>query len=258
MIRALLIEDEIAARVDLQRKLEAHPEVTIVGEAATLRSARVQLARSDYDLVFLDVQLVGGNSFELVGDVRPEARVIFVTAYDNFAVRAFEINALDYLLKPVTAARMAAAIQRFDRVGGESKAGEVAAPTDDHDGPAEGVALRLDDTLFLRSGLRARFTRVSEISLIASRENYSDVHLADGTRVFLRKSLKSWEDTLPRSHFMRVHRTQIANLARVMSYVRDGDEHTLLTLAGVSEPVPASRYRWSELRERLAAIRPVP
>lgn len=271
MIRALLIEDETAVRVDLQRKLAAHPQLTIVGEAATLRSARALLARQDYDLVFLDVQLVGGNSFELVPDVRPGARIIFVTAYETYAVRAFEINALDYLLKPVTSARLASALQRIATVGERESGASDSTPAAETDAavaasdgsasaageePAPGVALRLDDTLYLRAGLRARFARVSEISLIVSRENYSEVQLADGARVFLRKSLKAWEDTLPVSHFMRVHRTQIVNLARVTGYERDGDEHTWLTVTGVSERVAASRYRWSELRERLAAIRP--
>ncbi|MFI5356330.1 MAG: LytR/AlgR family response regulator transcription factor [Opitutales bacterium] len=245
MIRALIIEDEATARVDLRTKLAAHPEIVIVAEAATLRSARALLARPDYDLVFLDIQLIGGTAFDLVPDVRPGARLIFVTAFDSFAVRAFEINALDYLLKPVEAPRLAAALRRLGTAPGSS-------PPDDRPGPA----LKPDDTLCLRTGLRARFVAVADISVIAACDNYTDVHLADGAKIFLRKSLKVWEDTLPATQFMRVHRTQIVNLARVTRYQRDSDEHTLLYVEGVAEPVPASRYRWSELRERLSAIRP--
>ena len=248
MPHALIIEDEATARADLRAKLAAHPDVTILAEAATLRSARPLLARPDYDLVFMDIQLVGGSAFDLVPDVRPGARIIFVTAYDNHALRAFEINALDYLLKPVSPARLAEALRRL-----------AAAPTPAEEAAAEltpGPALRLDDTVYLRTGLRARFAPVADISLIAARDNYSEVHLADGARMFLRKSLKAWEDTLPATHFMRVHRTQIVNLARVTRYERDGDEHTRLFVAGVAEPVEASRYRWSELRARLDAIRP--
>jgi len=250
MPRALLIEDEATARADLRAKLAAHPEVSILAEAATLRSARVLLARPDYDLVFLDIQLVGGSAFDLVPDVRPGARIIFVTAYESFALRAFEINALDYLLKPVVPARLAAALQRL-----------AAAPTAAEEAASDlppGPALRLDDTVYLRSGLRARFAPVADISIIAAHDNYSEVLLADGSKIFLRKSLKAWEDTLPTTHFMRVHRTLIVNLARVTRYQRDGDERTLLYIAGAAEPVAASRYRWSELRERLSAMRPTP
>jgi two-component system LytT family response regulator len=242
---ALLIDDETTARADLKAKLVAHPGVAVVGEAATLRSARELLGRADYDLVFLDIQLVGGNAFDLVPDVRPGARIVFVTAYDNHALRAFEVNALDYLLKPVRPERLAAALARI---------ATIAAAGDDERVSAS--ALRADDTVYLRAGLKARFVRVVDISAIAAQDNYSEVRLIDGSKIFLRRSLTSWEEVLPATHFMRVHRTQIVNLARIARYERDDDEHTLLHVEGVAEPVVASRYRWSELRERLAAIRP--
>ncbi len=212
-----------------------------------MNSARALLARTDYDLVFLDIQLIGGNSFDLVPDVREGARIIFVTAYDNYALRAFEINALDYLLKPVVPARLAEALRRIAVT-------TVAAEPE----PPPGPALRIDDTVYLKAGLRARFAAVADISVIAAHDNYSEVQLADGAKMFLRKSLKAWEDTLPATHFMRVHRTQIVNLARVTRYERDGDEHTLLFVEGTAAPIAASRYRWSDLRARLEAIRPTP
>lgn len=249
MPRALIIEDETTARVDLRAKLAAHPDVSIVAEAATVRSARALLARLDYDLVFLDIHLVGGNAFDLVPAVRAGARIIFVTAYDSYALRAFEINALDYLLKPVAPERLAEALRRLSTA---PAIGDNVAEI------PSGSALRLADTVFLRAGLGARFAPVADISHIAARDNYSEVRLADGAKVFLRKSLKAWEDVLPASHFMRVHRTQIVNLAHVTRYERDGDEHTLLYVAGVPESVPASRDRWNELRERLGAMRRAP
>lgn len=250
MPQALLIEDESLARTDLRAKLAVHPEVSVVGEAATFHTARALLARTDYDLVFLDIQLIGGNSFDLVADVRRGARVIFATAYDSYALRAFEINALDYLLKPVAPARLAEALRRLSLAPAPTEEAAAELPA--------GPALRLDDTVYLKAGLKARFTLVSEISLISARDNYTEVWLADGSKIFLRKSLKAWEDTLPATHFMRVHRTQIVNLGRVLRYQRDGDEHTLLFVEGAGEAVAASRYRWRELRERLTALRPAP
>src|SRR2546423_10649622 len=114
MLRALLIDDEPPARADLRERLAAHPRVTIVDEAGTLARARALLACDDYDLVFLDIQLRGGSGFDLVPDVRPEARIVFVTAFNDHAVRAFDVNALDYLLKPVQPARLAASLARLD------------------------------------------------------------------------------------------------------------------------------------------------
>jgi two-component system LytT family response regulator len=256
MPQALLIDDEATARADLRAKLAAHPEVVVLAEAATVRSARTLLARADYDLVFLDIQLVGGNAFDLVPDVRPGARIVFATAFDHYAVRAFEINALDYLLKPVEPARLAATLRRF--AAGPAPAPDAAPPdgTTDAADPAPTTPLRPDDSVFLRSGPRARFVRVTDISVVAASDNYSEVHLADGSRLLLRRSLKVWEDLLPATHFMRVHRTLIANLARVTRYERDGDEHTLLFLQGFPDPVSASRHRWPELRDRLAALHP--
>jgi len=248
MHRALLIEDEVPARADLRAKLTEHPEVKVVGEAATMHEARVLLARTDYDLVFLDIQLIGGSSFDLVSDVQEGARIIFVTAYDAYALRAFEINALDYLLKPVAPARLAEALSRL----GSTELSEDDGVVENFPGPT----LQPDDTVYLREGLCAQFTPLANISVISARDNYSEVRLADGSKVFLRKSLKSWEEALPATHFMRVHRTQIVNLTRVTRYDRDRDEHTLLHVVGAKEPVSASRDRWSELRDRLSRIHP--
>ena len=247
MLRALLIDDEAHARADLRAHFaDSHPAVTVVGEAATIRSARALLHGADYNLVFLDVQIIGGESFELVPDIRPPAKVIFVTGHDRFALRAFEVNALDYLLKPIDADRLAESLRRVAAARSFAAGDETSAPA---------LPLRLTDAVYLRSGLRARFAPVAEISLIVAAENYSEVLLKNGARVFLRRSLKAWEELLPSTHFARVHRTQIANLAHVVSYERDGDEHTRLILTGVPEAVVASRRLWSDIRVRLEALR---
>ena len=247
MPRALLIEDELPAREDLRALLSAHPEVEIVGVAATLRNARELLARDDYDLVFLDINLIGGSSFEIVPDVRPEARIIFTTAHDAFAVRAFEINALDYLLKPIAAPRLATALSRFQ----STKVSEETKPVAENVQAAQ--PLRLDDRVYLRNGNRGQFARVADLVLIAAQDNYCDIVLASGERLLLRKSLSAWEEVLPRSHFARVHRTCIVNLGQVVRHVRHGDG-ALLTLKGVPETVIASRRTWGEVRARLAEL----
>ena len=237
LVRALLIDDEKTARNDLRAMLAAHPEIEIVGEAATIKTARALLATADYSLVFLDVQLLGGTGFDLVPNVRAGARIIFVTAHNEYALRAFEVNALDYLLKPVKAERLARALTRV-------------APGDEPP-PAPSLALRPDDIIHLNSGTVARFAPITDLSAIEAEENYSLVHLADGSDILVRRSLKAWEEILPAAHFVRVHRTVIVNLARLTGYRREGQKSISLQVHGVPASLPVGRMFWPELKPRL-------
>lgn len=242
MIRALLIDDEKTARSDMRAMLAAHPEIEIVGEAATVKSARALLADADYGLVFLDIQIIGGSGFDLVPNVKAGAKIIFVTAFNEHAVRAFEVNALDYLLKPVKAERLARALTRIDPPAGQDE----SAP------PAEaGMALRPDDIIHLSSGSSARFAPIMDLSAIEAEENYSLVHLADGSSVLVRRSLKAWEEILPTTQFMRVHRAVIVNLTRLTGFRRDVQKSVLLQVHGLAKDLPVGRLYWPDLKPRL-------
>jgi len=243
-MRALIIDDEPPARAALRGLLAAHPDVALAGEADTIETARTRLAEPDYDLVFMDVQLRGGTGFDLVPFVRPEARIIFVTAYDEHAVRAFEVNALDYLIKPARPQRLAEALRRLALPGPEPSPTAPASPT-----------LFPSDLVHVKIGNgTTRFVALADIAMIESNENYSEAHLADGTRLFVRRTMKSWEDTLPATHFVRVHRTAIVNLSRYRGADRESYETTLLRIDGLAEPVRASFRHLPELRARLVAL----
>jgi two-component system LytT family response regulator len=246
MLNAVMIDDEPLAREELRRLLEPHPEIAIVGEAATLPAARQLLGRDDYQVVFLDIQLSGGTGFDLVPDVRAGARIVFVTAYDRFALRAFEVNALDYLLKPVRPDRLAAAVQRL-----LAPAPEAAAPDTSTVEPAP-AALRPDDCVYLKTDTKARMIPLVQISAIFSNENYSDVQLRTGERFLARRTMKAWEDSLPATHFMRVHRQALVNLACIERQRRDTRETAELHVLGAREPVPVSRSYLGDLETRLA------
>jgi two-component system LytT family response regulator len=167
-LRALLVDDERLARVELRRLLAAHPEIEVVAEADSVATARTALASAQPDVVFLDVQMPGGSGFELLGGDGLELAVVFVTAFDAHALRAFEVNALDYLLKPVHPERLAQAVGRLLRRVGEGGAAAVAAGTElPERAPAAGEPVeavgaggtsgegRTDDGVAARAGLDA-------------------------------------------------------------------------------------------------------
>lgn len=243
-MRVIIIDDEPAARAALRGMLREHPEVSLVGEAETITEAKALLAGNAYELVLLDVQLIGGTGFDLLPFIRPEARVVFVTAFDQFAVRAFEVNALDYLIKPVRPERLAEALRRIAPIGIAPHS--VTAPLPKFD---------LDDLvhLFVGNG-STRLVPLADIVVIESDSNYSAAYLADGTRLLVRRTMLSWENSLPSSHFVRVHRSTIINLARYRGSDRECFETTLLLLTGHPQPVRASFRYLEELRTRLAAL----
>jgi len=238
MTRALLIDDEPAGRDALRALLAAHPAVSIAGEAGTLAEARALLAAGRYDLVFLDIQLRGGTGFDLVPCVRIGARVIFVTAYDRHALRAFEVNALDYLLKPVAPERLRTALARL---------AQPAAPA-----PESPMTLEDEDRVLLKLGAGSeRFVRLGEIRCIASNENYTEVTVAAGERLLVRRTLQSWEDRLPPAQFVRVHRQTIVNVSHARGLARVTESVYHLALDGIPAPVHVSHRYLPALRERL-------
>jgi two-component system, LytTR family, response regulator len=245
MPKALIIDDEPPACEALRALLADHPHIAITGEAGTMTEGRAVLAGNDYDLVFLDVQLRGGSGFDLVPHVRPRARIIFVTSYDQHALRAFEVNALDFLLKPVAPERLERTLQRVaEMASSEEPAVEPALPVF---APQDLVHLKLN-------AHSTRFVALAQIAAVRSCENYSEVHLADSSRHFVRHTMKAWEERLPRTHFARVHRNVIIGLThyRGVDYVPEGTSR--LHLAGVLEPLPASYRYWPECCARLAAL----
>lgn len=253
-IRVLIVDDEPIARQVLRSLLAGHPAYALVGEAGTFSQAATRLGTHDYDLVLLDVQLRGGNGFDLVPCVRPGARIIFVTAYDRYALRAFEVNALDYLLKPVSAERFAAALQRT-APSSSPAAGNPAMPQPASVEPEEPrfpMPFTNEDRVFIRTDAGDRFVPVGEIAAVFSEANYSSVHLRSGARLFTRRTMKTWEELLPTPGFMRVHRHVLVNLAAIERHTRV-NELLELRVAGLREPVGVSRQRVGDLLSQLGA-----
>jgi two-component system LytT family response regulator len=223
-ILTLIVDDEPAAREGMRHLLRGDPDIVLAGECANGREAAAAIVAGAPDLVFLDVQMPELDGFGVLREVpRPQLpAVIFVTAYDQYAIRAFEVHALDYLLKPFTDERFRESLDRAKQHLGEARADELsrrlanlldryppppAAPA----GPAAGTYL---ERLVIKSGGRVTLLRVGEIEWIDADGDYVRIHVGKGWHL-LRETMKNLEAQLDPARFVRIHRSTIVNLEKV-------------------------------------------
>ncbi len=239
-MKLMIVDDTRLARQELKTLLATHADVAIVAEADDLPSARQQAQALQPDVLLLDIQLPSGSGFDLLDLLDPLPLVIFTTAYDQYAVRAFESNALDYLVKPVVPARLAAALERA-----RERLQTCPAVPGMERGP-----LGADDTVFLRDGERCWFVALRDISHIEVDGNYARVKFRGGTAT-LARSLSALEARLDPALFLRANRNTLVNLRAIASidpWVNDGYQ---LKLRDGSE-IEVSRRQARELRERMS------
>jgi two-component system, LytTR family, response regulator len=235
-IQALVVDDERLARKDLTSLLAAHRDLRVVGEAQDVPSALEAIERLNPDVVFLDIQMPGQSGFDLLDQCDYKGKLIFVTAYDEYALRAFEVNALDYLLKPVSPERLKRAVERMER-----------------EEPAEGDGtpkLNVEDRLFLTVGNRLRFLRVGNILCIHSAGDYSEVVTTDGQKGLTPKPLKEWEQRLPGHSFCRIHRSTIIQMDQVERVEEWFNYSFRVHLRGLENPLVISRRYASLIKHR--------
>lgn len=202
LMNCLIIEDEEAGRIQLRGLLEDTDGLNLIGEAASCAEGLSLLRECpETDLVFLDVELPDGTGFDLIEKLENPPKIIFITNYEAYALRAFEINALDYIQKPLTRARLESALERL---GTET---DPSAPE-----PAE---LKPDDLILLTNSNQKYFTRITDIIAVESDENYTHVIRADGKRFVIKKTLSAWEAQLPSELFRRAGRRHLINMTRV-------------------------------------------
>lgn len=239
-MKTLIVDDERLARNELRRLLAAHADVEVVGEAVDTEDALRKVAALRPDLLFLDVQMPGADGFSLLEQLEtPTPAVIFTTAYDEFAVKAFEFNALDYLLKPVDPNRLIAALEKI-------RQRQVAAPGEE----APTHRLSLDEKVFVREGDKCWFVPVKNIRLLESEGNYTRVHF-DENKPQLFRSLTAMEERLDPKHFFRANRKQVINLAWVDGIEPWFSGGLLVRLRGGIK-VELSRRQAQEFRERMS------
>jgi two-component system, LytTR family, response regulator len=215
-MNALIIDDERHAREELARLLKAFPEIHVVGEAANAPEARRLIDSLGPDLIFLDIQMPEETGFELLDSLGEEApRIIFTTAYDAYALRAFEFGAVDYLLKPIVPKRLALALRRACEADGDSEVEEPGG-SDPASADLPVKPLGLLDKVLLGSSDRIAYVAVGSIIGAESLGAYSKVWLRGGA-VVIRRSLSVLEARLPAEYFIRANRSQLINLQHVQS-----------------------------------------
>lgn len=210
IFRTLLIEDERLAREELKSLLKDFMEIEIVGEARNGSEALEMIKKLSPDLLFLDINMPEMNGFELIKQLEEIPQVIFVTAYDEFALKAFEVNALDYLLKPVDPKRLQEAIKKLSNSEEDftSSSNGILASKD--------RLLTLEDKVFIKDGEKCWFIELRKIRMLESDGNYVKVYF-DSSRPLLLRSLNSFEERLDARFFFRANRKFIINLQWISS-----------------------------------------
>lgn len=243
MIRAIIIDDERLARNELRKLLVDFPEIEVVAEGANANEGLEKIETINPDLVFLDIQMPGKTGFDMLAELDKAPHVIFTTAYDEYALKAFEVNALDYLLKPVEPRRLADAIQKLHIQ--EEKEQFISG-----EGSVNREMLHEDDQVFVKDGERCWFVKLSEIRLFESVGNYAKVFFGPNKPLIL-KSLNALEERLDDKTFFRANRKHIVNLRlidKIEPYFNGG---LLLELKG-GEKIEVSRRQTVKFKEMMS------
>ena len=238
-MKALIIDDERLARKELAKLLDEYKEIDIVGEAVNADDAKEKIAALQPELLFLDVQMPGKTGFDLLEELDAVPKVIFTTAHDAFALKAFDVNALDYLLKPVQSDRLTEAINKV-----------VQAASNPVEEPAEERKLRGEDQVFVKDGDKCWFVRLSDIRLFESDGNYIKVYF-DNFKPMIHKSLNALDEKLDDRSFFRASRKHIINLGWVESIETWFNGGLLVQLRG-GEKVEVSRRQAARFKEKMS------
>lgn len=243
-MRAIIIDDERLARAELRKLLQDFPEVEVVDEASNAEEGVQKIESHNPDLIFLDIQMPGRTGFEMLQELDHAPTVVFTTAYDDYALKAFEVNALDYLLKPIEPKRLADAVEKIKKLQ-NGKASQTASPS-----YSSSALLGEHDQVFVKDGERCWFVKLSEVRLFESVGNYAKVFFGANKPLIL-KSLNALEERLDPKIFFRANRKHIVNLHlidKVESYFNGG---LLLELKG-GEKIEVSRRQTVKFKEMMS------
>ena len=197
--------------------MDDHPQVKILGEAENVRAGRELLERTAPDIIFLDIHIGKEKGFQVLEGVTAPPHVVLTTSHPQYALQGFDVDALDYILKPVTGENLARALERFSRRG----------QMKEEKGEAGIEPLGMESTLFLKLRDEFRAHQVSELVLITTDRPYTNLHVVGGGRFLHRRSLREWKEVLPERAFLALDRSTMVNVQAIGKLVPDGDKHML-------------------------------
>ena len=243
-VRYLIVDDEAPSRANLRLALANHPDWLLLAECDSTAAARAALAENEVDVIFLDIQMPVESGLVLAREIsrlRTPPLIVFVTAYSEHAVDAFEVHALDYLLKPLSDARLAQAVERIGALLGQRQREAYAAALRDYVDAGAGQAAERPERINVRSVGRIEQIRVDDILWVESAGNYVELHL-DGRAVLHRITLNRLEALLDPADFLRVHRSAIVRRSQIARLETIGDGSYRLTLRCGAEVAVSERY----------------
>jgi len=232
IIKVLIVDDEELAREDLKDVLANFSRFNIIGEASSIDEASYKTKKLNPDLIFLDIHLKGENGFDLLPLIHNQSKIIFVTAYDEYAIRAFKVNALDYILKPVDAVRLIDSIERIDEI---------------HSNIQE--TLDYNDSIFIMLNNKYDFLKLNEILVVKAAGDYTEILTTGLNKKLCTKMMKEWEKRLPDNHFCRIHRSTIINLDYVEKIGEWFNQSYSVNIRGIEKPFVMSRGYASKLKK---------
>ena len=236
-MKAIIVDDERLARQELKTMLAEHKDIEIIAECANANEAKEKINQLKPDVVFLDIQMPGKNGLELAQELHPLPELIFITAHDEYALRAFEVNALDYLLKPVQPQRLAETLKKLYLK-------EEEAPQDFR------TILTYEDQVFLKDGERCWFVKLSNVRMFESEGNYVRVFFENNKPLILR-SLNNLEQRLSPASFFRASRKHIVNLKWIENIEPWFNGGLMVKLRG-GEQVEISRRQSVKLKDMMS------
>ncbi|MBN2526432.1 MAG: response regulator transcription factor [Deltaproteobacteria bacterium] len=244
IFKVMVIDDEPLARKEMRFLLREHLDFSVEWEAGSVAEAQRILSACQPDVVFLDIHLRGGNGFDLMELFSDASDVVFVTAHDEYAIRAFEVNALDYLTKPVAMTRLESTLDRLRR-----KPGGLPVPSLSKGGAGP---CREDDKVFIAASTGRLFVNCSQIQSISTvGGNYLLIKRISGAEHLVRGTVKDWEQKLPPELFLRVHRNAIVNVSRIRCLTRIAPRKHAVVLVDDSTEYSISRTLISHVEQLL-------
>ena len=243
-MRAIIVDDEELACAALREVLAPHTEIEVVAECANGFEAVKAVSELKPDLLFLDVQMPKLDGFEVLELVGPQAAVIFVTAYDSYAMRAFEVHAIDYLLKPFSAARLEAALTRA-----KNRIGNITATSAVDLAAAARPPAQYLERVAVRDGTRVHIIPIGKLEYVEAQDDYVELH-SGGKKHLKQQTISSLEVGLNPARFVRIHRSYIVNLERVVKIEPYTKDSRLAVLADGTQ-LPVSRSGYARLKELL-------